>query len=260
MEAIPNQIEKWLPALPRPTDRSNKYDRGYVAIYAAPHLTGATRLAATACNRIGAGLVGVVASSRADVYRTCLPPDIMVNEQLPSKASVALGGSGGIEPQHFEELLRASHMEARVFDADALPGREHFHNLDSTCILTPHHGEFERAFGPIEANPELAAHGAARASGAIVVLKSSRTIIASPDGSLIANTHASPYLAKAGTGDVLAGLIAGLAGQGMVPLSACCAAVWIHGEAGLGIGPGLVASDIPGRVPSILKTLLSSQG
>ena len=97
---------------------------------------------------------------------------------------------------------------------------------------------------------------AAKACGAIVVLKGFKTIIAAPNGRIIVNSHASPYLAKAGTGDVLAGMITGLIAQGMPGFEASCAAVWIHGEAALRFGPGLIASDISGLVPEILKELM----
>lgn len=243
-----------------PDAEGNKYHRGFVAIYGALDLTGATRLAATACNRIGAGLVSVAAKKRQNVYRISLPPDIMVNDQRPAKATVVLGGSGGISSEHQTEMLALDDMKARIFDADALPQPEQFAQLDNRCVLTPHLGEFHRTFGAGDQNPISAAQAAARDSGAVVVLKGARTVIASPDGATVCNTHASPYLAKAGTGDVLAGLISGLAAQETSPFWAACMAVWIHGEAGRRLGAGLVASDIPEIIPEILQELLSSQG
>ena len=252
-----NAPQIWLKKLPRPATHGHKYHRGYAAIYGAPLLTGATRLAATACSRIGAGLVSVVASDNFDIYRICLPADIMVHDELPQKASVALAGSGGVTPEHSRSLLNKSELSAKVFDADALPERGDFQHLDDSCILTPHFGEFERVFGAIDDDAEHAARNAAVASGAIVVLKSSTTVIANPNGDTVTNRHASPYLAKAGTGDVLAGMITGLAAQGMQPFDACCAAVWMHGESGIRLGPGLVASDIPDIIPEILQELLA---
>ena len=80
--------------------------------------------------------------------------------------------------------------------------------------------------------------------------------IAAPAGRVALNTTASPYLAKAGTGDVLAGLITGLVAQGMPPFEAACAGVWIHGQAGKRIGPGLVPQDIIAELRSILTDLL----
>ncbi|MEP1208575.1 MAG: NAD(P)H-hydrate dehydratase [Rhizobiaceae bacterium] len=257
MTPISNSPDLWRSVLPVPDHEAHKYHRGYVGIYAAPELTGATRLAAAACNRIGAGLVSVVATSRADVYRTCLPADIMVQSQRPEKADTGLAGSGGVTGDHMQEMLAGSHLKARVFDADAMPSMDQLSRLDESCILTPHRGEFERVFGPISADFAAAASQAARESGAIVVLKSADTIIAGPKGQLVCNSHASPYLAKAGTGDVLAGLIAGLLAQNMPHFDACCAAVWIHGEAAQRFGPGLIASDIADLVPEILQDLLA---
>jgi len=253
---ITNTQDIWRAQLPRPAIDGHKYHRGFAAVIGAPELTGATRLAATACSRIGCGLVSVVAEQRGDIYRMTLPPDIMVQADLPEKANVLLGGSGGIPTGQSTAMLTASGLDARVFDAGALPTHKERGKLDSTCILTPHTGEFERAFGPITRPDHAAAQQLAQASGATVVLKSAQTVIASADGRLAINTHTSPYLAKAGTGDVLAGLIAGLAAQGMPHFEACCAAVWIHGEAGKRIGPGLVAGDISKRLPDILKDLL----
>ena len=204
--------------------------------------------------------MSVVANERADIYRTCLDPDIMVTGQCPQKATVLLGGPGGIAQTHFEEMLASKHMRTRVFDADAIPQSTMFEHLDELCILTPHRGEFERVFGPVGSDVEIAAKTAAKSSGAIIVLKGSQTVIAHPNGTMVRNIHASSYLAKAGTGDVLAGLIAGLVSQNMSPFQACCAAVWIHGEAGRQIGPGLIAGDISDTVPIILQALLSSAG
>ena len=257
MSAIKNHPDLWRAALPVPRPDGHKYHRGYVGIYGAPGLTGATRLAATSCNRVGAGLVSVVADQNADLYRICLPADLMVHSGLPDKADVALGGSGGICKPHLNALLQASHLKARVFDADALPDGMDLDQLNQRCILTPHRGEFERVFGPVGEDLATAARQAAIRSGAIIVLKAPQTIIASPRGELVWNEHSSPYLAKAGTGDVLAGLIAGLAAQNMSHFSAACAAVWIHGEAAMRFGPGLIASDIADLVPGILHDLLA---
>jgi NAD(P)H-hydrate epimerase len=122
-------------------------------------------------------------------------------------------------------------------------------------VLTPHDGEFIRLFGEMPGTREDRALAAARLSRAVVVLKGAQTVIAHPDGRVVVNDHSSPYLATAGAGDVLAGMTLGLLAQGMPAFEASCAAVWIHGEAALRFGPGLVAPDIIEQIPGILREL-----
>ncbi len=264
-----NTPDLWIESFPCPRAEGHKYDRGHAVIYGAPELTGATRLAASACSRMGAGLVSVLVDQKVDLYRTVLPADIMVRETGGMKrggakslknVSVALGGSGGISDVHQKKLLDNDFQSARVFDADALPVFGDFEKLDSLCVLTPHEGEFERVFPDIKGDSrEDRATQAAALCGSVLVLKGAQTIIADPMGRCVENNHASPYLAKAGTGDVLAGMIAGLIGQGMPVFEASCAAVWIHGEAGQRCGAGLVASDLSDILPFIFKDLLKKE-
>ena len=129
--------------------------------------------------------------------------------------------------------------------------------LSDQYILTPHEGEFARAFPDISGAREARTVKAAEQMGCVVVLKGAQSIIASPNGEIVVNKNASPYLASAGTGDVLAGMITGLCAAGMAPFDAACVAVWMHGEAGKRIGAGLVASDIEGALPDILHGLVS---
>ncbi|MCI5061155.1 MAG: NAD(P)H-hydrate dehydratase [Alphaproteobacteria bacterium] len=258
-----NSPDLWLSSFPVPADDGHKYDRGHAVIFGAPELSGATRLAAQAASRMGGGLVSVIAPQACyDLYRTVLPPDIMVRAELTQKPKgnlVFLGGSGGIEEVHHQFLLNNEFGAARVFDADALldANRDNFEKFDQNCVLTPHMGEFERVFPDLAGDNAKKAAQAAQLSGAILVLKGPQTVIATPDGRLVENDHASPYLAKAGSGDVLAGMIAGLIAQGVSPFDAACAGVWIHGEAGQRIGPGLIAGDITARIPEILRDLLA---
>jgi hydroxyethylthiazole kinase-like uncharacterized protein yjeF len=257
---IANEPGLWLGAFPRPLPDGNKYDRGHVAIVAAPELTGATRLAAGACSRIGAGLVTVLARDNAETYRRSLAPDIMVKTCAVgelNRASVLLAGPGGLDPRDHAQLMAAD--IACVFDAEAITLAVRRLELDDTCVLTPHEGEFARAFPECRGSREERALGAARQSGAVVIFKGANTVIASPDGHAVTNTHASPYLAKAGTGDVLAGMIAGLMAQGMRPFAAACAAVWLHGDAAIRFGPGLIAGDIVEGIPVALAGLLSQR-
>lgn len=237
---------------------ANKYSRGHAVVFGAPELTGATRLAAGACSRIGAGLVTVLAKRRADVYRTSLPADIMVRDCAPdvlTHVSVMLAGPGGLEDTHRLAFNANALNVSRVFDASAIPDDCEAGALNAQCVLTPHEGEFRRAFPDLRGDKIDRALASSRLSGAVVVLKGPRTVIAHPDGRVVVNDRPNLYLAKGGTGDVLAGLLTGLVAQGFPTFDAACAAVWIHSEAGERLGPGLTACDLEHKIPEILKIL-----
>ncbi|RYG08909.1 MAG: NAD(P)H-hydrate dehydratase, partial [Caulobacteraceae bacterium] len=148
-----------------------------------------------------------------------------------------------------------------VVDADGLSVFEHsaadlFAVLDRDDVLTPHEGEFKRLFpGLLEQGREAAARAAAGRARAVVVLKGPATLIAAPDGRLAINDNGVPWLATAGTGDVLAGMIGGLIAQRMDSFDAARAAVWMHAEAARTFGPGLIAEDLPERLPTVLAGL-----
>lgn len=254
-----NTPELWLDVFPRPLHDGHKYDRGHAVVVGAPELTGATRLAAEACSRAGAGLVTVVAAERGDVYRMALAPDIMVSEDLAAVrrgATAYLLGPGGL-PDAWELVVDVALSSAvAVLDAAAIAEHANLRSSFAHRIVTPHEGEFAQAFPHAAGDRESRALQAASESGVIVVLKGAATLIAAPDGRLVRNTNASPYLAKAGSGDVLAGFIAGLAAQGMPAYESACAAVWMHGELGRRIGPGLVSGDLVHRLPELLGELV----
>ncbi|MFT6490759.1 MAG: NAD(P)H-hydrate epimerase [Parvibaculaceae bacterium] len=153
---------------------------------------------------------------------------------------------------------------ATVLDADALTSfeatpRDLFVAIQSyftgPVVMTPHEGEFKRLFPSVTGNKLQRAKEAAQLSGAIIVLKGPDTLIASPDGRTAINANGVPELATAGSGDVLAGLIAGLQAQQMPAFEAACAAVWVHAEAAQQFGPGLIAEDLTEEVPEVLWAL-----
>lgn len=251
-----NTPDLWRTALPRKTGAAHKYDHGHALVYGARELTGAARLACAAAARVGAGLVTLLCDAdAADLYRAALPAHILVRGDLAwddSRITARILGCGGL-PDGFSRKRAADWCGPLVLDAAALDLWPHAPH--TARILTPHEGEFARLFPDIKGDRATRAAKAAQATSSVLVLKGEHTLIAAPDGRMVLNRHAGPMLATAGTGDVLAGMIGGLAAMGMDPFMAACAAVWMHGDAGIRFGAGLVATDLPDMLPAVIKGL-----
>lgn len=274
-----NEPSTWLAEMPAPSTCAHKYHRGHTVVVSgnAVH-TGAARLGARAALRAGAGLVTVasppdaVATNAAHLTAIMLRPfggaaglaRMLEDRRLNAVLIGPAAGVGG-ETRAMVRAVLASGAAA-VLDADALTSFEQrpedlFEAIagrpERPVVLTPHQGEFARLFSAVPDMPSKIdrASGAAKLSGAVVVLKGADTVIAAPEGRAIVNANAPPALATAGSGDVLGGIVAGLMAQGMTALPAACAAVWLHGEAGNVLGRGLIAEDLPEALPQVLQDL-----
>ncbi|MEO0983507.1 MAG: NAD(P)H-hydrate dehydratase [Pseudomonadota bacterium] len=269
-----NDPDLWLDQFPWPAETSHKHSRGrLMCVTGGPSNTGAARLAARAGLRAGAGAVTLL-SPRAAVFVNAIHSTaVMVKafedaETLRVAAEpaqcVVIGPAAGVtEATRDNVLALADGPAALVADADALTVFEDapdtlFAALRPKDVLTPHLGEFKRIFPGVlagAANRIEATRRAADLAGCVVLLKGPDTVIAAPGGRTVVNRHASPFLATAGSGDVLAGIIGGLIAQGMASFEAACAAAWLHGEAGLSLGPGLIAEDLVEALPTALQAL-----
>jgi len=266
----------WRTGLPWPGPDTHKHARGRLGVVSGrASQTGAARLAARAGLRIGAGVVSLLCpveavsvlapAVEAVMLKPFADPEVLA-ELVEGMDAVVVGPAAGINDATVANVhALAGTGAALVIDADGLTVFEGwpadlFALLDRDDVLTPHEGEFRRLF------PDLLVHGreqaateAAARAGSVVVLKGPRTVIAAPDGRRLINDNGTPWLATAGSGDVLAGMIGGLLAQRMDSFDAACAAVWIHAEAAAGFGPGLISEDLPDRLPAVLARLMPGQ-
>ncbi|MER8641335.1 NAD(P)H-hydrate dehydratase [Mesorhizobium sp. M1252] len=289
--AFENKPAFWLDALPVPAVDAHKYKRGHVGVFSGgSSATGAARLAALAAARSGAGAVTVLSPANAmQVNATHLTAIMLrkagaiedVQDFLGDRrsSSFVLGPGFGVGDKARDFALavlgrtrQEGGVEGLVLDADGITS---FRNAVSTLfeaagrpdapalVMTPHEGEFGRLFPDIADDKSLSklakARAAAARANATVIYKGADTVIAASDGRAAINANGAPWLATAGSGDVLAGMIAALLAQGMLPFEAACAAVWIHAEAGSRFGAGLIAEDLPLALVPVLRELVDAR-
>lgn len=273
-----NLPQLWRKDFPTPNSDGHKYARGHALVLSGGMTsTGAARLAAGAALRAGAGLVTLASPGNALAVNAAHLTSAMLKraddagsiaEILADKRfnAIVAGPALGTDATAREKVEAVVMARRRtVLDADALtvfanePGElfELLKRDGQETVLTPHEGEFARLFGSISSDVSKIdrAREAARISGAVVILKGADTVIAAPDGRAAINTNAPPWLATAGSGDVLAGIAGGLLAQSMPAFEAACAAVWLHGEAANRCGRGLVSSDLDEGLRQILREM-----
>lgn len=267
-----NEPQLWQTRIPFPALDQHKYHRGHAVVLGGENLTGAARLSSEAAMRCGVGLCTVVTSvDAAPVYRAGAA-HVMVESfdkrkefadhiQDERRNSIIMGPGAGLEDKkELQEIILAAlaTKKAIVLDADALSCFEGEADilckaLHEKAVLTPHEGEFYKLFGDLDGDKVKRAREATQKTGAVILLKGPDTVIAAPDHVPVVNNHASPYLATGGSGDVLSGMIGGFLAQGVNPFDAACIASWMHGEASLQLGAGMVSSDLIEIIPNILS-------
>jgi hydroxyethylthiazole kinase-like uncharacterized protein yjeF len=282
-----NAPDLWARAFPVPTATGHKYTRGHtVVVSGGMAATGAARLAARGALRAGSGLVTLATPRDALAIDAAASTAVMVHAVDTAEEIAAfladkrlnacvIGPGAGVGKK--TRAMVAAILEgerAAVLDADALTSfeaaPERLFRLikkrnNSQVIITPHEGEYHRVFNKLisKYNPpsklEKARIGASE-SGACLLLKGPDTVVAGPDGRAAIAANAPPWLATAGSGDVLAGMVGGLLAQGMPAFEAACAAVWLHGECANRFGPGLISEDLPEQMPKVLADLFRTLG
>ncbi|NOJ42680.1 NAD(P)H-hydrate dehydratase [Bradyrhizobium australiense] len=286
-QTFENDPQSWRKSFPVPAIDGHKYARGHAAVLSGElAATGAARLAARGALRAGAGLVTVASPRDALAVNAAALTAVMVRpvdtavefaEMLGDKrlSSVVVGPGAGIGARTRDLVHTAlSTKRGLVLDADALTSfaeapERLFEQIraseDGQVVLTPHEGEFPRLFSDISnKHPGRSklerVRDAAQRSGAVVLLKGPDTVVASPDGRATIASNAPPWLATAGAGDVLAGMIAGMLAQGVAAFEAATIGVWMHGEAAGEAGPGLIAEDLPEVLPAVFRRLYDELG
>jgi hydroxyethylthiazole kinase-like uncharacterized protein yjeF len=243
------------PQLPPLDPGGHKYDRGLVHALAGK-MPGAIALAATAAARAGAGYVRVSTSRHIENLPAAVVQVDTADVNDERIGCLLVGPGMGDIPQLL--TLALTSRAPKVIDADAithLGEPERLKGQDS--IITPHEGEFRRLFGEIDGTKPERALAAARLSGAVLVYKGPDTLVAAPDGRLAFRPPAPAWLASAGTGDVLAGVIAAMRARGLPAFEAACTGVWLQAKAAELAGPQMIADDLAAAIPAALRLCTS---
>jgi NAD(P)H-hydrate epimerase len=271
-----NRPELWRSGFPRLAVDGHKYSRGHALVVSGPaHATGAARMGARSALRIGAGLVTVASPREAVLVNAAHLTAIMLlpfegGEGLAGiladtrKNAVLIGPGCGVGPATRTLVARVlAAPAAAVLDADAITSfagdalslAALIKARAAATVITPHEGELQRLTGGMPGAKLERARRTATVGGCVTILKGPDTVVAAPDGRAAINANAPPWLATAGSGDVLAGFVTGLLAQGMPAFEAACAAVWLHGECANAFGQGLIAEDLPEVLPRVLARL-----
>lgn len=273
----------WQAHFPVPRIEGHKYSRGHLVAVSGPaQASGATRLAARAALRAGAGLVTVASPMEALPIHAANLSAIMVRPVENAAAlaqlledrrlsTVVIGPGVGVG-QGARDRLAVCAGRRLVIDADLITSFKGAADQLAAqlagapaAVATPHDGEFARLFegcpDVLDAPSKLErVRAGARRLGIVLVLKGADTVVAAPDGRAAIADNAPPWLATAGAGDVLAGIVGGLLAQGMAPFEAASAGVWLHGEAARQAGPGLVADDLIDALRPVYARLFAQIG
>jgi hydroxyethylthiazole kinase-like uncharacterized protein yjeF len=294
-----NGPDLWAHAHRQPEPEGHKYGRGHAVVVSGPALsTGAARLAAGAALRAGAGLVTLATPPSAALVNAMHLTAVMLQSfkgaagladflRDPRLNAVAIGPGAGVGEKTralVETCLSVpggAPRRAVVLDADALTvfadepaalfalvaahaGASGGGDVSGGVVLTPHDGEFARLFPDLGASDVPSklerARRAAERSGAVVILKGADTVIAAPDGRGAINDNAPPWLATAGSGDVLAGIVTGLLARRMPAFEAAAMAVWLHGAAGTVCGVAMTAEDLEPALRGVIADLPRDEG
>jgi hydroxyethylthiazole kinase-like uncharacterized protein yjeF len=286
-QTFENIPQAWQHSFPVPRIDGHKYARGHAIVVSGDIAsTGAARLSARGALRAGAGLVTLASPREALAVNAAALTAVMVcavdtvvefaellTDRRLNACVIGPGAGVGSRTRDFVHTALSAKRHL-VLDADALtsfaeaPDRL-FESIKSSAdpqvVLTPHEGEFPRLFSdssnkhPNRSKLERVRDAAER-SGAVVLLKGPDTVVASPDGRATIAANAPPWLATAGAGDVLAGVIAGLLAQGVAAFEAASIGVWMHGEAAREAGPGLIAEDLSEVLPAVFRRLYDEFG